>query len=389
MKSKSIFQIITAVFLCIPLIVVCQLPDIRLTEKPGKAIMNLPDGKSLLYEQSSVPSNEGAVSSQEFPDYPSYSTQATDDFFVPEGQTWVIEEISVLGQYSSGGGPSQMANLFILQNNPVGNEPGEPFTEYMDFPVISTPEGNLHFDLLNAPGFGPLVLNPGHYWISIQPDMAYEPYGQWYWNKQESPTLNQEFYWRNPGGGFGIGCIDWTAASLVPWGQPVEDLNLSFSLFGNYTSVILCPIVFAGNDATIMAGNSYFTGDAYAMNFSELMWNSTGNGTFSDPLVLNSWYDPWLGDLLNPSVLELCLTALPIPPCMEIVTDCMTLTIIPGPIVVGSVADMYGNPVPEDAIYIEANPWCFPSDILSTENGGIIYRIENGQGFYEFNYTMF
>ena len=283
MKSKSIFQIIIVVFLWIPLIVVSQQPDIRLTEKPGKTTVNFPDAKSLLYEQSTVPSNEGAISSQEFPDYPNHSTQATDDFFVPEGQTWVIEEITVSGQYSIEGGPAQIANLFILNNNPVGNGPGEPFTEFIDFPVLSTPEGDLYFDLLATPGFEPLVLNSGHYWICIQPEMSYEPHGQWYWRKQESPTLNQEFYWRNPGGGFGIGCTNWTAASQVPWGYPMEDLNLSFNLFGNYTSVILCPVVYAGSDAAIEAGSAYQINDSYAMNYSELMWTTTGDGTFTNP----------------------------------------------------------------------------------------------------------
>nr|NQU90696.1 hypothetical protein [Bacteroidota bacterium] len=78
----------------------------------------------------------------------------------------------------------------------------------------------------------------------------------------------------------------------------------------------------AGNDATACEGES-FQISATASNYASLYWQSSGDGTFSNPLILLPDYTPGTNDMLNGSV-ELCLTAYANDTCQD-ATDCMVL----------------------------------------------------------------
>lgn len=187
------------------------------------------DGKAqILYDQTALPSWQGGLISQFFTDYPLYTCQAADDFYVSTGG-WVIESVQVLGFYSINppGGPAGKANLFVYADE--SGSPGTEIAAFLQVPVLSGSGGNL---IINLPT--PVELLQGHYWLSVQPVMAYSSTGMWYWAKQEAPTLNHEFHWRNPGGGFGLpGTNQWKQGSAIWGNQGYTDWNLGFTLFGS------------------------------------------------------------------------------------------------------------------------------------------------------------
>jgi hypothetical protein len=84
-------------------------------------------------------------------------------------------------------------------------------------------------------------------------------------------------------------------------------------------------VAFAGADRTICADQSIVLSEAGADNFSEIMWSTTGSGTFDKSNLLHPEYFSSTEDVDLGSV-SLCLTATALPPEISSVTDCMTLS---------------------------------------------------------------
>jgi len=84
------------------------------------------------------------------------------------------------------------------------------------------------------------------------------------------------------------------------------------------------PVISAGEDVTINAGNDYNLADANAANYSGLEWSTSGDGVFDDPGLINPVYIPGFSDIIAGQV-ELCMLATT-QFCQ--VTNCMTLIII-------------------------------------------------------------
>ena len=202
-----------------------------------RSVIHENDVKSqILYDQTGLPSGQGGLISQFFLDYPLYTCQAADDFWVSEN-AWLVESVQAHGFYSitPPGGPAFKANLFVYTD--VSGSPGSEIAAFLQVPVLNGQGGNL---MINFPA--PVELQQGHYWLSVQPVMAYSSTGMWYWAKQEAPTINQEFHWRNPGGGFGLpGTNQWKQGSAIWGNQGYTDWNLAFTLFG--TMMELPPVL--------------------------------------------------------------------------------------------------------------------------------------------------
>jgi hypothetical protein len=193
-----------------------------------------------LYGQLNNPSGSG-TNSQMYPDNPTYTCQAADDFIVPTDQTWFVESFEFPGFYSNGAGPVTMANLFIYANDGGTNSPGATIVQFLQSPVTVN-DGQIFFDLAE-----PLVLSSGHYWISVQPIMPFVPNGQWFWRRQLAPTLGNEFHWQNPGGGFGYqNTLTWEKASLINFGTVSNDYNLSFAIYGEVEFTLTLPAGWSG-----------------------------------------------------------------------------------------------------------------------------------------------
>jgi hypothetical protein len=89
------------------------------------------------------------------------------------------------------------------------------------------------------------------------------------------------------------------------------------------------PLAFAGEDASYCC--QYYKMDgALAMNYSSLLWTTSGDGYFNNASILNPDYYPGSEDR-DFGIIELCLTAYPIFPCEDTVTHCMILNYYPYP----------------------------------------------------------
>jgi len=158
---------------------------------------NLPS--VVLYDQLNSPSMFGA-SSQEFPDFPTYTDFTADDFVVPGGQAWSITEVDAQGLYFNGPGPADNFNIFFYQNN--GGLPG---TQVYSATAQSYVNNSGVFQITLTT---PAVLTAGAYWISVQAHMTYSIAGEWGWTDRTAQSSSAAA-WQNPGGGFGTPCTAW------------------------------------------------------------------------------------------------------------------------------------------------------------------------------------
>jgi len=89
-----------------------------------------------------------------------------------------------------------------------------------------------------------------------------------------------------------------------------------------YLTIFSLPAVFAGDDAAVNEGENYSLAGAMAFYCSSLLWSTSGDGSFNNPMLLNPEYTPGSGDITERMV-ELCLTGYN---AIGETTDCMTLT---------------------------------------------------------------
>lgn len=232
MKPLLVKMMMFAACLLIPAMMTGQQGVPKLTHATGETTHTISKTVTdLLWDQLSDPSGEDAVISQTFTDFTEFTSMAADDFIVPAGETWQVETIMVKGGHSEGGGPTLTANLEIFANDPVINIPSAPVFQMPEVPVITEPDGGFIIDLTVFSDL-PLILESGHYWLSVHAHGAFGNQGAWYWAKQKSPTIQHEFHWKNPGGGFEIpGASNWLPGSTVF--PDFADLNLSFGIVGS------------------------------------------------------------------------------------------------------------------------------------------------------------
>jgi hypothetical protein len=177
------------------------------------------DPDQVIYDQLADIS-QAAVSSQNFEAaYNSFDTQAADDFFVPPGQTWQITDIDVAGVYSVTGSAHSVNVVFYLDSNQQLSLPAAPIiTQTSIVPIDGLQHGSFSI-LLDTP----VVLQQGHYWVSVQSNQDFTTNGQWFW-RLRSANSNSTVAWRNPGGGFNrSGCLDWGPYLCSP-AQMIRDL---------------------------------------------------------------------------------------------------------------------------------------------------------------------
>ncbi len=186
---------------------------------------------AVLYDQTDSSSGV-AISSQDFEtEFDTYDTQAADDFSVPAGEIWTINEIYIPGQYWNGTGPVGCVNLYFYEN--VGALPGMEVYNAPCVPWDTDDNGSLTIPLST-----PAVLSTGTYWLSVQARMDFYSGGQWGW-AERTVQSNSESAWRNPGGGFGTGCTDWgysvsgCSVGIYP--------DLLFRLSGESAPATRCP----------------------------------------------------------------------------------------------------------------------------------------------------
>ncbi len=164
----------------------------------------------VLYDQTGNPSGDGSFTSQDFvdPGNDAFDNQGADDFEVPAGETWTIEQVLAVGEYYNGTGPALGFNIFFYAND-NGVLPGTEIYAALNQAYTDDGVGGFTIDLAS-----PIVLTEGKYWVSVQCYMEFAVGGQWGWTVGMGPNLDPAA-WQNPGDGFGTGATTYTNAQSV------------------------------------------------------------------------------------------------------------------------------------------------------------------------------
>jgi hypothetical protein len=155
-----------------------------------------------LYDQINNPApTPGGVTSQDFEAAnDAFDSFAADDFVVPAGQTWNVNQVVVVGEYSVGGGPAAGFNVFFY--NDAATLPGTQVASRPSSAFVNA-AGTFTISLAT-----PVSLPAGTYWVSVQSRQDFTPAGQWFWDNR-AVISNSGAAWQNPGGGFAVGCTTW------------------------------------------------------------------------------------------------------------------------------------------------------------------------------------
>jgi hypothetical protein len=147
-----------------------------------------------------------------------FASQAADDFTLTA--PCVVTEVDVAGTFDQ---QSVLDWETVYVYPDAGGKPG--------FPAIWV-QSALKGKQGRQPGdfnirFGPLTLQPGTYWISVQAQLQS---GRWGWDNIATPSGSQAMF-QNPAGGF-PGCPTWTPIQTCFSGTPGPDLMFAIKTQG-------------------------------------------------------------------------------------------------------------------------------------------------------------
>src|SRR5207249_3931304 len=149
----------------------------------------------VLYDQYDNDLNNGIVSANRT-DNSSLSAEAADNFVVPGGQTWTITEVDIRSPVGFTS-PTSFAVNFYTDNG--SGLPGTQVYTASGLAVTGNPD---YVITLTTPA----VLSSGTYWVSAVGTITGT---NWYWEGRSVTSNGFATAWRNPGGGYGLGCTDW------------------------------------------------------------------------------------------------------------------------------------------------------------------------------------
>src|SRR5437016_6444734 len=179
----------------IPALPALQLPTSGPTGVRSPRILPQPQFPSvILYDQYDNDLNNGIVSADRTDD-PPLSAEAADNFVVPGGQTWTITEVDIR---SPAGFPTPTSFAVHFYTDASGL-PGTEVYVATGLAVVGNPD---YVITLTTPA----VLSSGTYWVSAVGTITGT---NWYWEGRSVTSNGFATAWRNPGGGYGLGCTDW------------------------------------------------------------------------------------------------------------------------------------------------------------------------------------
>lgn len=190
---------------------------------------------SFLYEQLPAPPELLlSAASQEFPDVPSFTIFAADDFTVPDGPGWNVQDLHSFFTTGNGSGlPALGMRWIIWDDDPeAGSVPGDEVLSILGGDYDQT-TGLASIDL-SAIGED-VNLPPGDYWFTSQIIGEISFFGQEFHMGSLAGEGTENFHWNNPGGGFGMpeGWLDAFGTINGKTGEPWSDTaNLAFQIGG-------------------------------------------------------------------------------------------------------------------------------------------------------------
>ncbi|HKP53993.1 MAG TPA: S-layer homology domain-containing protein [Chloroflexia bacterium] len=171
------------------------LPAVVKSQSGSPAKLALPAAPNVvLLDQYNNDLGNGIVSANRT-DNPTFSAEAADDFVVPAGQTWQINQMDVRARV---GFPNPTSfNVYIYTES--ATLPGTPVYTATNLAVGGTnPDYVINLTT-------PVNIATGTYWVSVQGNIVG---ANWYWQGR-SVLNNNSTAWRE-GGAYATGCTSWT-----------------------------------------------------------------------------------------------------------------------------------------------------------------------------------
>ena len=139
------------------------------------------------------------ITSQNFePEFDAFDDVAADDLEV--SRRCRARALTVIGTYYSGSGAASSETVTFYRDK--DGWPGRVLSS--ETVVGADSQGSFEIELDRA-----VRLRPGHtYWLSVQANQDFGCCGQWGWAWRTGVDGNLAV-WKNPGDGFGSGCVDW------------------------------------------------------------------------------------------------------------------------------------------------------------------------------------
>jgi hypothetical protein len=169
--------------------------------------------------------------------YDEYDVESADDFTVPKGKSWLIDEVVISFIYYAIPSPTVSLSVRFYTDN--GGMPGDLHTEFSNIIVNTT-------DFINSgviPLPGVANLNEGTYWISVVANYGVPGDGgstfQFFWD-MITETNGSIAKMRNPGDVYDLGIEDWTNINNV---VSASYLGMSFALYGDESKAVPFPLI--------------------------------------------------------------------------------------------------------------------------------------------------
>ena len=209
---------------------------------PHNGAIAIPRGPNVLYDQTSNPGGNGFPAQNFEAAFDAYDNMAADDFTIPAGESWDIDEFYFVGTLSTGG-PVSTADISIYTD--AAGAPGSVILTHAG--VVVTYDGTALTATIPTTNLG-----AGTYWVALAVNLDFGCCGQFFWSNRTAPT-NGDSHWINPLDGFGSGCTTWTPTPICGVGGGLSD-----ALFQVRGSVVACQITdfrFDGIDQIHITGN--------------------------------------------------------------------------------------------------------------------------------------
>jgi len=227
-RACTMLASLAAVLLAGTTAVFAASPTPAVTAKAKQKIFFPNRVAALLYDQSDNDNGIGIVTQNFESSFDAYDSEGADDFTVPAGKIWKVTEVYVDGTYFDSVGSAHSFNVafYSFKKGMVGKL------------IHACPNASYHFDTQFDFGSEYIQckakLRKGHYIVAIQASLDFSVEGEWGWLTNNA-IRNKPSLWRNPGGGFHVGCTDFAPTKECISGT--EGGDYAFALYGSAKDV--------------------------------------------------------------------------------------------------------------------------------------------------------
>jgi hypothetical protein len=245
----------------------------------------------ILYDQTDNASGNGAPAQDFEAAYNVYDNEGADDFVVPANTQWNIDGVVIIGTQSTGGTPASVDVTFYADSATF--PAASPTCTYSN---VATFTGNT---TINVTLPSACVLGPGNYWMAFSVNQNFGGGGgQYFWSNRTTQN-NNGGVWRNPGNGFGTGCVNWNRQTTCGVGGGTSP-DFLFQISGT-AGPLLAPAIVMTKTVGTDPGSCATTSNISVGYGSTVYYCYTVENTGNVTLTHHTVTDDVLGTVLGPN----------------------------------------------------------------------------------------